>query len=339
MKRDRSWRFLTLVLASAGYALAATNAAGEPRVVATIKPVHALVAGVMESIGKPVLLIEGAGSPHAYAMRPSDARALSEAELIVWVGPEFETFLVKPLEAFAPEAGRLTLADITDLVLLPARRGGAWATETEGGAAAGSPGPLPSPAQDVARTGPEGNGRPPSGEPARDLHIWLDPLNARQIVRAVATALTALDPANADAYRGNAGVLEARLKALDEELDRELAGVRSVAYVVFHDAYRYFEHRYGMNVVAAVTVSPDQPPGARRVREVRRKLREVQARCVFHEPQFRPRLIRTLVEGMGAAIGVLDPLGAKLTPGPDLYFTLMRSLAANLKRCLSAREP
>lgn len=338
MKQARHWRTLTLLLASVGSALASAGTAGEVTVVATIKPLHALVAGVMEGVSTPILLIEGAGSPHGYAMRPSDARALGKADLIVWVGPQLEAFLTKPLRALAPEARRLTLAELPDLALLPVRVGPTWEeserlpSDDEADGHAGTRADEAHGAAEAHR-----NHDPARGEV--DMHIWLDPHNARRIVRAMARALTALDPANADAYRRNADILDARLTALDDELGLEVAGVRSVAYVVFHDAYQYFEHRYSLSVVGAVTVSPDRPPGAGRVYELRRRLKQAQARCLFHEPEIQPRLIRTLVEGTGARVGVLDPLGAGLAPGADLYFTLMRGLARDLKRCLLPPGP
>ena len=269
--------------------------AGAPEVVVSVKPIHSIVAAVMAGVAAPWLVVGGSASPHDYALRPSDAMALSRADLVFWVGKDFELFLAKPIAALAGEARVVTLMDIDGLTRLALGAGGAF-----------------------------------------DPHIWLDPANARVIAVATADALSAADPDNRARYGANAGALAARLDALDGELRAALAPLSDLPYVVFHDAYGYFERRYSLAMTGAITVNPQHKPGAKRLRELRDRIRALGARCLFGEPQFAPALIDTLVEGSGARTGVLDPLGAALAPGPEAYFALMRGLAASLRACLTA---
>jgi zinc transport system substrate-binding protein len=296
------------LVASAGGTVAPVRAAEPaPKVVASIKPVHGLVAGVMEGVGSPVLLIEGAGSPHSYSLRPSDARALAESDLVFWIGAAMEAFLEKPLTALAGRARVVTLMDAPGLALLPLEGG----DQHETGAAEAA---------------------------AYDPHLWLDPDNAAAIVRTAVSAVSAADPANAPRYAANGDRVLERLADLDAELEGRLAPLRHRPYVVFHDAYRYFEQHYGMRAVASVTLSPERAPGARRLSEVRRRILDDGATCVFAEPQFEPALARTLVEDTPARFAELDPLGTSVPAGPDAYFTLMKNLAEALAGCLEAPE-
>lgn len=309
---------LSTLLTGTMSALVATTAlpawAEAPKVVVSIKPIHSLVASVMHGVGEPVLLVRGGASPHSYTMKPSDAKALSAADLVVWVGPELEGFLEKPLQANAPKATRLTLMDLKGLTLLQAREGGAWEAHDHGH---------------------EQHGHADEHEELNS-HIWLDPANARAIVTATADALAAKDPADAEAYRTNADRTLQALDALDAELKATLTPLKDKPFVVFHDAYQYFEARYDLSAVGSITVSPDRRPSAKRLSAIRAKIAGLNAACVFSEPQFEPTLVRTVVEGTKAKTGVLDPEGADLPEGETLYPTLMRNLAASLRGCLGA---
>lgn len=323
--RARTLRRFLLIGLAAGIAwrtAPASAVAAAPRVVVTVKPVHSLVAAVMQGVGVPELLLEGSASPHAYALRPSGAAALAGADVVVWVGAGLETFLSRPLAALAPRALVLELARSGGVTLLPARSGGAWEAHEE------------HPREPVARAGAAGPARDDGAAPP-DVHLWLDPGNAAGIVRVVARELEQADPPHAGRYRENSARALARIAALDAELEHRLAPVRSVPYVVFHDAYQYFERRYGLAPAGAISVSPERSPGARRLTRVRERILRAGVRCVFAEPQFEPRLVATLVEGTRARTGVLDPLGADLPPGPEAWFALMRNLADALAACLA----
>ncbi len=287
-----------------------------PQVVASIKPVHSLVASVTRGVSEPRLLIPAGASPHTYSLRPSDVAALHDAGLVVWIGGNAETLLAPTIASLA-DTPVLELGRIEDMALLPARRGGAW--EKRGHA--------------HDHDGDHGQG-PEHAEQAMDTHLWLDPDNARAILEAVAERLAALDPGNAERYRANAAAAGERLDALEARLEQRLAPVRERPFIVFHDAYHYFEAHFGLNGVGSIMVSPDQPPGARRMLEMREAIRERGAVCVFREPQFRPGLVDTLVEGTDARVGTLDPLGADLPAGPDAYFRLLDRLGDALADCL-----
>ncbi|MGE4218822.1 MAG: zinc ABC transporter substrate-binding protein ZnuA [Alphaproteobacteria bacterium] len=286
-------------------------AAEPPRVVATIKPVHSLVAGVMQGVATPHLLLKGAASPHAYAMTPSDAAALQGADLVVWVGEGMETFLLKPMAALPKRTRVLALDDAPGIALLDVREGGAWDEHDDHGHEHGH-----------------------EHEEAKDMHLWLDPMNAQRAVEALADTLSGMDPANAARYAANAEAVLARLDTLDGELRETLAPLRGRPYIVFHDAYHYFEQSYGLSAVGSITVNPDVAPGAKTLRAIRKKLTDSKARCVFREPQFTPKLVATVTEGLSVKTGILDPLGADLPEGPDAYFLLMRNLADGLRTCL-----
>ena len=309
------------LLAGSGLATADSARADGAAVVVSIKPIHSLVAGVMEGVGTPQLLMEGAGSPHSYALRPSQARALDQAEVVFWVGENLEAFLGRPLAALAGDATVVALSDADGLRLLATREGGMWGDHGEEGHG-----------EHELEDEHEDEHEHDHGEV--DMHLWLDPQNAAAMVAAIAAALSAADPEHAAAYAANATKVGADLARLDGEVAATLASVQDRPFVVFHDAYQYFEDRYGLNAVGAITVDPQRAPGAGRLRDIRAELEELDAACVFAEPQFQPALVETVVEGTGANTGVLDPLGAELEAGPDQYAELLLALSRSLVDCL-----
>jgi zinc transport system substrate-binding protein len=303
----------TVAVAAAllGVALSPSLArAAAPDVVVSIKPIHSLVAGVMAGVGEPQLIVAGGSSPHVYSLRPSDARKLEAAQLVFWVGPILEGFLKKPLSALAGKAEIVELDRSASVTLLPARHGGDWEADEDAHAHAAS-------------------------AAEQDGHLWLDPENAKVIVQLAEAKVSALDPANAPRYAGNAAALVQRLDALDARLRQRLAPVRGQPFVVFHDAYQYLERRYGLTAIGSITVSPEHLPGAQRIQAIHAKVAALGAACVFSEPQFEPRLVDTVIEGTHARTGVLDPEGASLHAGRELYFTLMDGLADGLVSCLA----
>lgn len=332
----------SLLAALAMLTAAAARAEG-PSVIASVPPVHSLVAGVMEGVGRPHLLLGKGASPHGYALKPSDAKVLGRARLVVWVGPALERFLARPLATLARGAETLALIEAPGLRRLPVRRGGVWESHDHGHAHGRSEAHHEGEERhegdahhEQEEHHEEGEGGPAS-RGAVDPHIWLDPRNAAAMVDAIAQALARADRAHAPRYRANAGRMKRELAALDEALAARLAPVRRKPHVVFHDAYQYFERRYGLNAVGAVTLDPQRPPGAKRLIALKARIRASGAACVFAEPQFEPRLLATVIEGTGARAGTLDPVGAALEPGPGLYAALMENLAGALVDCLGAR--
>lgn len=310
------------LLAGAGMVLFAAlgpAAAQAPKVFVTVKPVHALVAGVMQGVGEPYLLLKGGESPHSYTLKPSDARALSESALVFWVGESLEVFLEHPLETLGEKARIVELAEAKGIETLEGREGGAWESHEA--------------AHDHDKKRADDDKHAHAHDEI-DGHLWLDPHNAEAIVTVAAERLAEIDPANAAAYRDNARKAIARIEALDAELTALLAPVKDRPYIVFHDAYQYFEAHYGLKAVGSITLSPERQPSAQRLTEIRKRLADSGAVCVFSEPQFRPALVDVVIEGSKARRGDLDPIGAALPAGPDAYFEVMRGLATSLRGCL-----
>jgi zinc transport system substrate-binding protein len=325
-------------------------------VVVSIKPLHSLVAGVMGETGTPKLIVRGAASPHTYALRPSDAAALEAAELVFWIGPGLEAFLEKPLAALGGDAKSVEIAWQKAVTLLPLREGGPFEAHSHGDDehghgdhaghdhddddddhAHGEDHDDHDHEEDHAADDHEhgtGPGQHTHGPEEFDMHLWLDPQNAAAVVGVIEAALAEADPANAAAYKANAEALRGRLAALSGEIDAELAPVKGKPFIVFHDAYQYFENRFGMPAAGSITVSPEVMPGAERLTQIRTRITETGAACVFAEPQFEPRLVQTLIEGTSAKAGVLDPEAGAIEEGPELYFTMMRGIADNLRACL-----
>ena len=322
-----------IIAASAALAFAWSIGAAqavELRVVATVKPIHALAAAVMHGVGVPRVLIDGAGSPHTFTLKPTDAKTLSAATVFFRVSEGLEPFTIRIVASLPKTVRVVTLENTPGLTLHPLRTGATFEADDHG--------PKPAPgANGGAHTGAAGHQhhRPvSSATSAMDGHVWLDPANARVLTAAIADVLAEAAPEHAVAFRANAKDLIQRLELLDGEIATALQPIKGRPYIVFHDAYQYLERRYGLTPAGSVTLSPDVPPSARRLTELRRKIASLKAACVFAEPQFTPKIVETIVEGTTARRGTLDPLGAAIAAGPEQYFTLLRGLASDLKSCL-----
>jgi zinc transport system substrate-binding protein len=299
-----------LLMAAALLFVLASPAAAAPRVLVTIKPVHSLAAAILEGVAEPRLLLTGAASPHSYALKPSGAEALSESDVVIFVSKNLEVFLHKAIGTLPAKAHVIELERMPGLKLLPVRD-------------ADKPG-----------HGDEGERDGDHHAHGWDVHFWLDPLNAIAIARGLAAEFAATDPEHAEQYRANAAKLESKLLVLDAELRATLAGLSDKPFIVFHSVTQYFEVRYGLNGMGAITLSPELAPGARRLEKVRADIVKAKAICVFSEPQFPPKLVQTLIVGTQAKQGVLDEVGAAIPPGPEQYFALMRGNAESLAGCL-----
>ncbi len=342
----------SLLLAATAIALSAVPALAEvPRVVASIKPIHALVASVMGDLGSPELIVEGAASPHAYSLKPSNAAALEAADLVFWTGHGMELFLEDSITTLAPGATIVELGVTPGITLLPPREGGTFEGHDHdgdglpdeeghehGGEHADHDHAADADHEAEGDHDHEAEGHDHEGhdhEEEVDMHFFLDPANAEVMVDAIAAALSAADPDDAATYAANAAATKADLAALTAEVAAELAPVKDRPFVVFHDAYQYFENRFGVNVVGSITVNPENAPGAARIAEIRAKLAELDTACVFAEPQFDKRVVDVLTEGTSARQGVLDPEGADIEPGPTAYRQLIERLADNMVACLA----
>jgi zinc transport system substrate-binding protein len=284
--------------------LSSASAWADLKVVSSIKPLHSLVAQVMKGAGTPSLLLDGANSPHTYALKPRDAENLQEADVIFWIGPDLESFLEKPLQTLGRRAKILALTEAAGVRRLHVRQGPGFASD------------------DHKHHG-------------TDPHIWLDPDNAKAILAAVAGTLSEADPANAKIYAANAANASLDIDALTQDLAIAVAPAKNQSFIVFHDAYQYFEKRFGLEASGAIALQPDAAPGAKTLRDLRSLIATKNITCVFSEPQFDSKLVSVVIEGTNARAATLDPLGATLDAGPDLYARLMRKLATDLRRCLA----
>ena len=296
------------------------------KVVASIKPIHSLVSYLMDGVGKPDLIVDGYASPHGFAMKPSHAKMLQNADLIFWVGEDLENFLEKPLKSIAKKAEKMELMEINGLKKLKFRERNIFEGHDDHGHKEKK---HDDHGHKEKKHDDHGHEKHAHGE--HDPHIWLDPLNAKVILSEMAEHLVEKDPSNASTYKSNLKKAHKALDNLTKKIKSDLKG--DFKSIVFHDAYQYFEKRFDVNVLGAFTVNTDVLPGAEQLAEIREIIEHDKITCVFSEPQFNPDIIKAVAKDMKISTGVIDPLGATLDPGKDLYFDLIRNMYASFKSC------
>lgn len=313
--------------------------ADPPRVATDIAPVHSLAARVMAGVGEPSLILPPGASPHGHAMRPSAAAALDAADVIFWIGSNLTPWFAQAVESLGADARVVTLADLPGLTRLGYREGTRFGAHDHGDGTDDHGHEARDDHDDEhghADAAHDDEGHDDHAHAGTDPHLWLDPLNAARMVRAMAETLAEADPENAAIYLANADEGEQELRSRIESIHTLLADLRGQPFIVFHDAYHYFEARFGIEAAGAIAISDAAEPGAARVAEIRAAIKDLDARCVFTEPQFPPRLAEMLAAPAGARLGVLDPMGTSLAePGPGLYPALLDGLARAMHECLS----
>ncbi len=332
--------YVGIVFAMGAVFMPGASLAEPPTVVTSIKPLHSLVSGVMAGIGTPSVLISGGASPHTYSLRPSEAKRISQANIIFWIGDEIETFLQKPLKSLGRKAVIVELSKVPGVKLLKVREGGTWEAHRHEEDEHDDHG--------HDKHGHDKHGHDDHGHEKEkkshkndemhgqyNMHMWLGRANAKAIVLAAVKALVKHDSGNASLYKKNGERTINRIENVYRKLKTDLAPVRKVPYLVFHDAYPYFERDMGLNAVGSITTHDASKPGAKRLFEIRSKIMKLGVKCIFAEPQFEPALVKTIIKGTPALTGTLDPLGSALKAGPDAYFQLLENLAHNLKGCLA----
>ncbi len=316
----------TRFLLAAAAVMLAVPVTAAPRVVADLAPVHSVVARIMQGAGAPDLLLPPGASPHGYALRPSEAAALEAAEIVFWIGPAYTPWLAEPLATLAADARRVALQEAEGMTLLPVRDSGPFDAHDHDH-------DYTHDLDHDAETHTDAHhDAAPSG--TIDGHLWLDPLNAAAIAAAAAAALADADPENADLYRANADEFAAEMAALTEGIADRLAPLRNRPFLVFHDAYQYFESRFDLPAAGSIALHDSDQPGPARMADIRARVRDQGVVCAFAEPQFDPALMETALEGTTARRAKLDPIGSTLEPGPDLYPALIHALADALATCL-----
>lgn len=315
MLRKRLFNVLGHVLGCAVLGLlCAPTFAAVPRVVVSINPFYGLVASVMQGVGKPSLLLKIGASPHEYTLKPSEIRQLEAATLIFWGGPALESFLIKPL---AQQQAKIVAFDqVPGLHTLALRTNMIWQSEE-----------------------PEASGHHhhhhshSDAHGSIDMHFWLDPHNAIAMTKAIILQLSAVDPEHQSHYQANGVALIARLNALDLKLRKKLQSIHARPFVVFHDAYQYFEQRYHLQGSGSISLHPELPPSVKRLSTIRSIIAQQKVVCLFSEPQFSSALVHSIADDLPVKTGVLDPIGTD--PSPEGYFTLMENLSEALTGCLT----
>ncbi|MDA9880939.1 zinc ABC transporter substrate-binding protein [Candidatus Pelagibacter sp.] len=327
----------------------------EVKVVTSIKPLHSLASYLMDGVGKPDLIVDGYASPHGFSMKPSHAKMLQDADLIFWVGEDLENFLEKPLNSIAKKAEKIELMDIKGLNVLSFRERNIFDEhddhdDHEGHAKKKKDDhddhdghakkkkddhddhdDYDGHAKKKKDEHDDHDDHEEHGHGEYDPHIWLDPINTKVILKEMTEHLIENDSKNTSTYKSN---LDKALKDIDKLTMNVMTELnQSVSSIVFHDAYQYFEKRFNVNILGAFTVNTDVMPGAEQLAQIREIIEHDKVSCVFSEPQFNPDIIKAVAKDMNIKTGVIDPLGATLDPGKDLYFDLIRNMSASFKGC------
>ena len=287
-----------------------SSANAEVKVVTSIKPIHSLVSYIMDGVGKPDVIVDGYNSPHGFSLKPSHAKMLENADLVIWVGEDLEAFLEKPLQTIAKKAKNIELMDLKGIKKLEFREKNIFEEHDD----------------HKEKDGHEGHGH---GE--HDPHVWLDPINAKVIIKEITNQLVQLDSKNSSTYKSNSKKALTDIDKLVKDIKKELN--KDLRFVVFHDAYQYFENRFDIQVLGALTVNTDVMPGAEQLSKIREVIEHEKANCLFSEPQFNPSIIKSIAKDTKIKTGILDPLGAKLDQGKNLYFDLLNNMASSFKGC------
>ena len=314
------------------------------KVVASIKPIHSLASYLMDGVGKPDLIVDGYASPHGFALKPSHAKMLQNADLIFWVGEDLENFLEKPLKSIAKKAEKIELMEIKGLNKLEFRERNIFEghddhkehghkedkhghKEDKHGHKEDKHGHK----EDKHGHKEDKHDHHEHAHGEHDPHIWLDPMNAKIILSEMAEHLIENDQENASKYKANLKKAHKDLDKLTKKVKSELN--KDFKSIVFHDAYQYFEKRFDVNVLGAFTVNTDILPGAEQLSEIREVIEHEKVSCVFSEPQFNPDIIKAVAKDTNIKTGVIDPLGATLNPGKTLYFDLINNMSKSFKGC------
>ncbi len=307
-------RCLLILLVGLGLPLSA--AADTPRVLTTIKPLQLIAAAVLEGVDEPGVLLPPGASPHTYALRPSERRALQQAERIYWVGPDMEMFLERLM---AERPGARELMDIDGLTVRPLSQSHNFQQETH--------------AHQHTHVHHHGHGHDHAAG-SMDAHIWLSPDNALVIAQFMVQDLASLYPEQQAQLQSNLEQFEARVGQLDQQIRTRIEPLQDKPYFVFHDGYGYFEDHYGVAPQGVFSLSHEVQPGARHVNLLRQQLQKSGPSCVFSEPQFTPRLVDSLTQGLPVQQGELDPLGTDISVSAQGYEALLADLSERLAGCL-----
>ena len=293
------------------------SAKADINVVTTIKPLHSLISNVMKGVGEPSLIIEGTSNPHNFVLKPSHAKLLEDADIIFWIGEDLEAFMEKPLSSLAKDAEKISFIELGTIEKLKFREDNIFDHDDH--------------EDHDGHKEDEHDDHDEHNHGEFDAHLWLDPVNAKKMVIEISHELSELDPANKNTYMANADKTIEDLDRLIKEVNRSLS--KDISYVVFHDAYQYFEKRFGVTSAGALTLNPDVLPGAKQIIDIQNLIKEKNIKCIFSEPQYNPKIIETLANDTNILTGTMDPLGANLDSGATMYIKLIMNIANSIKNC------
>ena len=327
LKQINTMKKIHLISTLIGLLAFSTISKADLKVVTSIKPIHSLASYIMDGVGSPGLIVDGYNSPHNFQLKPSHAKMLEQADIIFWVGEDLENFLEKPLDTIAKKAEKIELLEIKGIKKLKFRERNIFEEHDDHGHDAKKEehddhGHDAKKEEHDDHDDHEGHGH---GE--YDPHIWLDPINAKVILNEITEHLIENDSKNASTYKSNLAKALAEIDKLIIDVITETN--TDLSYVVFHDAYQYYENRFNVNILGAMTVNPDVMPGAEQIHEIHEVIEHDNVSCILSEPQFNPDIIKSIAKDTNVKTGVLDPLGANLEPGKDLYFDLIRNMSAS----------
>jgi zinc transport system substrate-binding protein len=311
-----------------------SSANAEVKVVTSIKPIHSLVSYIMDGVGKPDVIVDGYNSPHGFSLKPSHAKMLENADLVIWVGEVLEAFLEKPLQTIVKKAKNIELMDLKGIKKLEFREKNIFEEHDDHKEKDGHK----EHDDHKEKDGHEGHddykekdGHEGHGHGEYDPHVWLDPINAKVIVKEITNQLVQLDSKNSSIYKSNSKRALTEIDKLVKDIKKDLN--KDLRFVVFHDAYQYFENRFDIKVLGALTVNMDVMPGAEQLSEIRETIEHEKVNCLFSEPQYNPAIIKSIAKDTNVKIGILDPLGAELDKGKNLYFDLLKNMSSSFKGC------
>ena len=298
-----------------------------PNVAADIAPIHSLVSRVMDGVGAPKLIVQSGASPHGYRLRPSEAKALQDADHVFWMGEELTPWLDSAIGTLASKASVTTLLDQQGVILHDFREGALFEAHDHS-----AHGDDDHDDHDDHKDHDDHDDHDDHG--SHDPHAWLSPENAKLWLNIIASKLSVSDPENAATYFMNAAAGQAEIEAMIAEVKATLKPVQGGKFVVFHDAYQYFENDFDFYASGAISLGDSSDPSPARIEKVQKRIRDEGIQCVLAEPQFKKGLVATVMEGSDATASVIDPLGAELETGPKLYTRLIKNMAKTLRNCL-----
>ena len=307
IKQINNLSTLLKILLSFSFLISYSSLNAEVKVVATIKPIHSLVAGVMDGLGSPSLIVDGSNSPHNFSLKPSHAKMIEDAEIIFWVGEDLETFMIKSLESIANNATKVSFMDLDNITKLKFKE------------------------ENILEVEGYDDDHDDHADGEFDAHIWLDPKNAIEIVNEIAKTLSLKDPNNKNVYYSNAEKLNHSLNELIKKINLSIN--KDARFIVFHDAYQYFEKRFDVSSAGALILNEEALPSAKKVSEIHKIIKKQNINCIISEPQFNPNIIKSIAQDSSILTRSFDPLGSSFDTNKNLYFEMILSLSNSLKDC------